>query len=143
MATSNNVTLVGNLTRDPEIKFIPSGAATATFGLAVNKKWQNRQTQEWEEETSFFNVVAWRNLAENVAESLVKGTRVMVTGQLKQRSWETPEGDKRSVVEIVADEVGPSLAYATVEVSRNERSDGDGNSSGRKPKTASTDEDPF
>ena len=109
----NRVMLLGNLGADPELRFTASGQATATFGLAVNRRWQNRQTNEWEEQTSFFNVVAWREMAENVAESIGKGTRVVVTGRLEQRSWETENGEKRSVVEIVADEVGPSLRWAT------------------------------
>ena len=106
----NTVTVVGNVTRDPEIRYTPSGQANASFGVAVNRRWQNRQTNEWEERVSFFNVVCWREMAENVAESLGKGSRVVVTGRLEQRSWETENGEKRSVVEIVADEVGPEPA---------------------------------
>jgi single-strand DNA-binding protein len=121
------VTIVGNLTRDPELRFTPSGAPVTTFGVAVNRRWQNRDNQNWEESTSFFNVTCWRDLAQNVSESLEKGSRVMVSGRLDQRSWETQDGDKRSVVEIVADEVGPSLRWATAEISRNERRDGSGN----------------
>src|SRR5688500_13296389 len=121
--SGNSVTLVGNLTRDPELRYTPAGAATCQFGLAVNRRWQNRQTSEWEEATSFFNVVAWREMAENAGESLAKGARVIVTGRLEQRSWETPEGEKRSVVEVVADEIGPSLRWATAQVVRNERRD--------------------
>lgn len=122
----NTVELVGNLTRDPELRFTPSGAPVANFGLAVNRRWQNRQTNEWEEQTSFFDIVAWRDLAENISESLTRGMRVMVVGRLEQRSWETQEGEKRSKVEVVADEVGPSLRWATAAVSRNERGDGSG-----------------
>lgn len=118
------VTIVGNLTRDPELRFTPSGAPVTTFGVAVNRRWQNRDNQQWEESTSFFNVTCWRDLAQNVSESLEKGSRVLVSGRLDQRSWETQDGDKRSVVEIVADEVGPSLRWATAEISRNERRDG-------------------
>ena len=120
----NTVTLVGNATRDPELRYTAGGAATASFGLAVNRRWQNRQTQEWEEQVSFFNVVAWREMAENIGESITNGTRVVVTGRLEQRSWETPQGEKRTVVEVVADEVGPSLRWATAAVKRNERSGG-------------------
>lgn len=123
MANGNNVDLIGNVTRDPELRFTPSGQAVATFGLAVNRRWQNRQTQAWEESTSFFDVVCWAQLAENVAESVTKGTRLIVSGRLDQRSWETAEGDKRSKVEVVADEVGPSLRWATATVARNERTD--------------------
>jgi len=126
----STVTIVGNLTRDPEIRYTTGGAAKASFGVAVSRRWQNRQSQEWEEQTSFFNVVCWREMAENVAESLGKGSRVMVTGRLEQRSWETENGDKRSVVEIVADEVGPSLRWATAAVNRNERRGGGAGSAG-------------
>ena len=104
----------------------PAAPPNASFGVAVNRRWQNRQTNEWEERTSFFNVVCWREMAENVTESLGKGTRVVVTGRLEQRSWETENGEKRSVVEIVADEVGPSLRWATAEITRNERRGGGG-----------------
>ena len=122
----NTVTLVGNVTRDPELRFTPSGAANASFGLAGKRRWQNRQTQEWEEQVSFFDVVCWREMAENVSESLTKGARVVVTGRLDQRSWDDKNtGDKRSKVEVVADEIAPSLRWATAQVTRNERrSDG-------------------
>lgn len=129
MAQGNNIELVGNLTRDPELRFTPSGAANASFGLAVNRRWRNQQTNDWEEQTSFFDVVCWRDLAENVVESLTKGTRVVVTGRLEQRSWETDNGDKRSKVEVVADEVAPSLKWATAQVTRTERREG-GNGGG-------------
>lgn len=118
---TNSITIVGNITRDPELRFTPTGVATAQFGVAVNRSWQNRQTQEWEEATSFIDVVCWRDLADNVSESLQKGSRVIVTGRLEQRSWETQEGEKRSKVEIVADEVGASLRFATAQVTRTER----------------------
>src|SRR3954451_247041 len=95
MANGNSVTLVGNVTRDPELRFTPSAQATASFGLAVNRRWQNRQG-EWEEATSLFNVVAWRELAGNVAESLARGSRAIVSGRLEHRAWETRRGDKRS-----------------------------------------------
>ena len=107
MASDNSVTLVGNVTRDPELRFTNTGQANVTFGLAVNRRWQNRQTQEWEEATSFFDVVCWREMAENVSETITRGARVMVAGRLEQRSWETQEGDRRSKVEVVADEIGP------------------------------------
>jgi single-strand DNA-binding protein len=118
----NSITVVGNITRDPEMRFTPSGVSKVTFGVAVNRSWRNQQSNEWEEQTSFFNVVCWRELADNVGASLKKGTRVVVTGRLEQRSWETEQGEKRSIVEIVADEVGPSLRFATAEVHRVERS---------------------
>jgi single-strand DNA-binding protein len=126
MANGNTVELIGNITRDPELRFTPSGAAVANFGLAVNRRWRNQQTNEWEEQVSFFDIVCWRELAENVAESLSKGSRIMVSGRLDQRSWETDQGEKRSKVEVVADEVGPSLRWATAQVTRNERRDGGG-----------------
>lgn len=119
--SGNTVFLVGNITRDPELRFTPSGQATATFGLAVNRRWQNRQSGEWEEATSFFDIVCWREMAEHVSESLSRGARVMVSGRLEQRSWETQDGDKRSKVEVVADEIGPSLRWATAEVKKSER----------------------
>ena len=125
MATdTNSITISGNITRDPEMRYTPSGVSKVTFGVAVNRSWRNQQTQDWEEQTSFFNVVAWRQLAENVGASLSKGARVVVSGRLEQRSWETENGEKRSVVEIVADEVGPSLRWATAQVTRNERRGG-------------------
>src|SRR5690242_14366031 len=126
----STVTIVGNVTRDPEIRYTAGGAAKASFSVAVSRRWQNRQTSEWEEQTSFFNVVCWREMAENVAESVGKGTRVVVTGRLEQRSWETENGEKRSVVEIAADEVAPSLRWATATITRNERRDNFGGPGG-------------
>jgi single-strand DNA-binding protein len=117
----NSVTVVGNVTRDPELRFTASGQATASFGLAVNRIWNDRQTIERKEAVSFFDVVCWREMAENASESLSKGARVLVTGRLEQRSWETPEGEKRSKIEIVADEIGPSLRWATAQVTKNDR----------------------
>ncbi|MEA3078123.1 MAG: single-strand DNA-binding protein [Actinomycetota bacterium] len=148
---SSSITIIGNITRDPEMRFTPSGQPTASFGVAVNRRWQNRQTQDWEEATSFFDVVCWRDLAENVSESLQKGSRVIVSGRLEQRSWETPDGDKRSKVEIVADEVGPSLRWATAQVTKADRRspDGGGSGGGRTaaaeppPREPYPDEEPF
>jgi single-strand DNA-binding protein len=119
----NSVTLVGNITRDPELRFTNTGQAVATFGLAVNRRWQNRQSGEWEENTSFFNVTCWAQMAENVSSSVHKGSRVVVSGRLEQRSYES-NGEKRSVVEVIADEVAPSLRWATATVERNERREG-------------------
>ncbi|HEX7133380.1 MAG TPA: single-stranded DNA-binding protein [Iamia sp.] len=130
MANDNSVTLTGNITRDPELRFTPSGQAVATFGLAVNRRWQNRQTNEWEEQVSFFDVKCWAQMAENVSESLGRGTRVVVSGRLEQRSWETDNGDKRSKVEVVADEIAPSLRWATAQVTKNERTDSGGSYGG-------------
>jgi len=126
MSNGNSITIVGNLTRDPELRFTQTGQAKATLGVAVSRRWQNRQTQEWEEATSFFDVVCWREQAENASESLARGSRVIVTGRLEQRSWETPDGDKRSKVEVVADEIGPSLRWATASITKNERRGPDG-----------------
>jgi len=121
---SSTTVLTGNLTRDPEIRYTREGQATTGFGLAVNRRWQDRESREWEESTSFFDVVCWRELAENAALSLTKGMRVVVTGRLEQRTWETEEGERRSKVEIVADDLGASLRFATVEAHRNERAVG-------------------
>ena len=126
MANGNHVSITGNITRDPELRFTPSGQATASFGVAVNRRWQNRQTQEWDEATSFFDVVCWGQLAENAAQSLTRGARVLVDGRLDQRSWENQEGEKRSKIEITADEVAPSLRWATVAITKNERRGPDG-----------------
>jgi single-strand DNA-binding protein len=126
---SDNMTMqVGNLTRDLELRYTSGGTALATGSVAVNKRWQNRQTQEWEEETSFFNLVLWRELAENASESLHKGDRVVIVGQLRQRSWETDDGEKRSTVEITVDDIAPSLRWATV--SGLARTKGKGNGTG-------------
>jgi single-strand DNA-binding protein len=133
----STVTIVGNVTRDPEIRYTAGGAAKASFSVAVSRRWQNRQTSEWEEQTSFLNVVCWREMAENVAESIGKGTRVVVTGRLEQRSWETEQGEKRSIVEIVADDVSASLRFATAEVHKVERSGpSDGGGGGGAPRPA-------
>ena len=120
----NSVNLVGNLTRDPELRFTASGQALANFGLAVNRRYQVKG--EWQEKVSFFNIVAWGTLGENAAASLHKGTRILVTGRLEQRDYETPQGEKRNVVEIVADEIGPSLRWARAEIERIARDGGSG-----------------
>ncbi|HXA31001.1 MAG TPA: single-stranded DNA-binding protein [Acidimicrobiales bacterium] len=119
MSTATSIT--GNLTRDPEIRYTRDGQATTTLGVAVNRRWQQRESKEWEESTSFFDVVCWRELAENVALSMTKGMRVVVTGRLGQRSWENEDGDRRFKVEIVAEEIGPSLRFATADVMKVER----------------------
>ena len=127
MAT-NSVTLIGNLVEDPELRFTASGVAMAKIRFAVNRRYQ--RNGEWQEETSFFGGTLWRDAAENAAESLQKGMRVIVTGRLEQRSWETQEGEKRSVVEVAVDEIGPSLRWATAQVTKTPRGDsfGGGNS---------------
>src|SRR5204863_6643001 len=127
----------------------PSGQAIATFGMAVNRRFQ--RNGQWEEQTSFFNITAWGTLGENASNSLQKGARIIVNGRLEQRSWETQEGDKRSVVEVVADELGPSLRWATAEITKNERREGGetGGGSSRPasnepaPAYAGGDEEPF
>jgi single-strand DNA-binding protein len=119
--SGNSVTLVGNITRDPELRFTPSGQANASFGLAVNRRWQDRQSGEWQEAVSFFDVVCWREMAENAAESLSKGSRVVVTGRLEQRSWDNQQGEKQYKIEVIADDIGPSLRWATAAVTKNER----------------------
>lgn len=129
----NSVTVIGNLVEDPELRFTASGVAMANIRLAVNRRWQ--KDGEWQEETSFFGGTVWREAAESAAESLQKGMRVIVTGSLQQRSWENKEGERRSVVEIRIDELGPSLRWATASVTRTARSgggdwDGGGNSGG-------------
>jgi len=111
MAFDNTITVVGNVTRDPELRFTQGGMAVANFGIAWNKR-----KQDGEEEVSFFNVSCFRQLAENVAESLTKGSRVVVYGMLQQRSWDTPDGDRRSTVEIIADDVAPSLKWASADI---------------------------
>ena len=118
---TSNLTIVGNLTKDPELRFTPAGQATATFGVAVNRRWQNHQTNAWEETTSFFDVVAWGTLAENLADTLRRGDRVVVEGRLDQRHWENNQGEKRSKLEITANEVAPSLRWVTVEITKTQR----------------------
>lgn len=120
----NHVTLIGNLVEDPELRFTASGIAMARLRFAVNRRYQDRNG-EWQEDTSFFGGTLWRDAAENAAESLTKGMRVIVTGRLEQRQWETQEGEKRSVVEVAIDEIGPSLRWATASVTRSPRA-GDG-----------------
>lgn len=142
MANGNTITVIGNITRDPELRFTPSGQANCRFGVAVNRRWQDRSSGEWQEAVSFFDVVCWRELAENAAESLPKGSRVVVTGRLEQRSYETQNGEKRSVVEIIADELGPSLRYATAEIKKNERKSGGDFASSREPAMAAAPSNP-
>ena len=152
----NSITLVGNLTKDPELRFTTGGRGVASFGLAVSRRYQ--VNNEWQEQTSFFNIVAWGSLGENAAASLHKGNRIIVTGRLEQRSYETKEGEKRSVVEVIADEIGPSLRWAQAQIERVARdntnggggnygggSSGGGNYGGgnRTPDPVYGDEEPF
>ena len=127
---SNPVTVVGNLTREPELRYTPSGQAVAKFGIAVNRFYVNRNGEKVEQ-TDFFTVNAWRSLAENAAESLHTGTRVLVTGRLQSRSWETEDGQKRSAVEIEAEEVAASLRWATVTVTKAKKAGADDEAHGR------------
>ncbi|MGA2968304.1 MAG: single-stranded DNA-binding protein [Acidimicrobiales bacterium] len=138
----NSITVVGNVTRDPELKFLNSGQAAVRLSIAVNRRWQNRQTQEWEERVSYFEVQGYGAMAENAANSLQKGTRVLVTGRLEQRSWETENGDKRSIVEINADEIAPSLRFATAVVTKTPRPEGSNFSSGDRPSSAPRSNEP-
>ncbi len=127
MAGETTITIVGNLTADPELRFTPSGAAVANFTVASTPRTFDRQSNEWKDgETLFMRCSIWRDSAENVAESLHRGTRVIVTGRLKSRSYETKEGEKRTVIELDVDEVGPSLRYASAKVTKAERGGGSG-----------------
>jgi single-strand DNA-binding protein len=140
----STVTIVGNLTRDPELRFTNTGRGVATLGVAVNRRFQ--VNGEWQDQTSYFNVTAWGTLGENVAASLQKGARVVVSGRLEQREYTNREGEKRTVVEIVADEVGPSLRWATAKV---ERTPGGGGGGGGRSESSGPidpvygDEEPF
>lgn len=145
---SNSITVVGNLTRDPELRYTQSGKATVTVGIAVNRNYQ--VNGEWKEQTTYMNVVAWDQLAENIAASLTKGTRVLVSGRLDVREYENREGIKKTSVDVVADEIGPTLRWATATVEKTPaRGGGD---SGPRPTRAAAapadeafygDEEPF
>lgn len=128
----NNVVVLGNLTRDPELRFTPNGTPVAGFGLAVNRRYQNKKSGEWVEDTSFFNVTVWFKLAENCAESLSKGDRVLVSGRLSQRGWEDKDGQKKSVVEIIANAVAPSLEFASCKIEKNPKMDAGSVTSGAR-----------
>src|SRR5687767_6319927 len=127
MAGDTTITVIGNLTDDPELRFTPSGAAVAKFRVASTPRIMDRQSGEWKDgEPLFLSCTVWRQAAENVAESLQRGARVIVSGRLKQRSYETREGEKRTVIELEVDEIGPSLRYATAKVQKMSRSSGGG-----------------
>lgn len=133
MAGETSITLVGNLTADPELRFTPAGAPVANFTVASTPRTFDRQTSEWKDgDAMFLNCAVWRQAAENVAESLTKGMRVVVQGRLRSRSYETREGEKRTVFEVDVDEVGPSLKYASAKVTRNQSSGGGGYSGGQQ-----------
>ncbi|QGJ93497.1 ssDNA binding protein [Arthrobacter phage Mufasa8] len=127
MAGETTITVIGNLTNDPELRFTPSGSAVANFTIASTPRTFDRQSNEWKDgETLFLRASVWREAAENVAESLTKGMRVIVSGRLKSRSYETKEGEKRTVIELEVDEIGPSLRYANAKVNRTQRGQGGG-----------------
>jgi single-strand DNA-binding protein len=131
MAGDTTVTVIGNLTADPELRFTPSGAAVASFTVASTPRTFDRQSGEWKDgEALFLRCNIWRQAAENVAESLTRGARVIVNGRLKQRSFETREGEKRTVIELDVDEIGPSLRYATAKVNKVSRGTGGGGGGG-------------
>ena len=135
------ITVVGNLTNDPELRFTPSGAAVASFTVASTPRVMDKATNEWKDgESVFMRCSVWRQYAENVAESLTKGARVIVTGRLKQRSYETREGEKRTVMEMEVDEVGPALKYATAKVNKVQRGGGGFGESSGGGATASSDD---
>lgn len=125
MAQGNTITIIGNATRDPELRYTTGGRAVAQLGVAVNDRYQ--VNGEWQERVNFFDVTAWAQLGENVAASVTKGMRVVVTGRLTYRAWETDDGQKRSKVEITADDIAPSLRFAQATVEKNERTGGNGN----------------
>jgi len=131
MAGDTTITVIGNLTDDPELRFTPSGAAVAKFRVASTPRFLDKQSGEWKDgEPLFLSCTVWRQAAENVAESLQRGARVIVSGRLRQRSYETKEGEKRTVIELEVDEIGPSLRYATAKVQKMSRSSGGGFGSG-------------
>jgi single-strand DNA-binding protein len=148
----NSITLVGNLPRDPEIRFTATGRAVASFSMGVGRRYQ--VNGEWQEQTSWFNVTAWGQLGENAAATLVKGSRVVVTGRLEQREYTSREGEKRTAIDVVADDIGPSLRWATATVVRTPKQEGQGGgaannrsaNSGTNPGTEATPfdgEEPF
>ena len=146
MAGETTLTIIGNLTGDPELRFTPSGAAVANFTVASTPRTFDRQSNDWKDgETLFMRCSVWREVAENVAESLHKGTRVLVTGRLRSRSYETKEGEKRTVIEMDVDEVGPSLRYASAKVTKTQRGSGGGGfgSSGSGQGGYAADTDPW
>jgi single-strand DNA-binding protein len=144
MAGETVITVIGNITDDPELRFTPSGAAVANFTVASTPRTLNKQTNEWEDgEALFLRCSIWRQAAENVAESLQKGARVIVQGRLKARTWETREGEKRTSFELDVEEIGPSLRWATAKVTRASRSGGAGGGGGYGGGAASQQPDPW
>lgn len=132
MAGETSITVIGNLTGDPELRFTPSGSAVANFTIASTPRTFDRQSNEWKDgETLFLRAAVWKEAAENVAESLTKGMRVIAQGRLKSRTYDTKEGEKRTVMEFEIDEIGPSLRYANAKVNRTQRSNQGGNNTGQ------------
>ena len=142
---SNNISIVGNLTRDPELRFTQAGRGVCSLGVAVSRRYQTNG--EWQEETSFFNLTVWGELGENVAASLVKGARVLATGRMEMRTYETKEGEKRTSWDMIVDEIGPSLRWARVEIEKVTRdaaaSAATAPRTDRAPDPAYGDEEPF
>ena len=144
MANDTIITIIGNLTSDPELRFQPSGVAVASFTVASTPRSFDRQANEWKDgDTLFMRCSIWREAAENVAETLTKGARVIVQGRLTQRSYETRDGDKRTVIEMQVDEIGPSLAYATAKVTRASRGSGGGYAAPRPKAAGGAPNDPW
>jgi single-strand DNA-binding protein len=138
------ITVIGNLTGDPELRFTPSGAAVASFTVASTPRTLDKATNEWKDgEALFLRCSIWRQAAENVAESLQKGMRVIVSGRLQQRSYDTKEGEKRTVIELQVDEIGPSLKYATAKVNRTTRGGGNGGFGGSPASSSAPADDPW
>src|SRR6201992_3573454 len=131
MAGDTTITVIGNLTDDPELRFTPSGAAVAKFRVASTPRFMDKTSGEWKDgEPLFLSCTVWRQVAENVAESLSRGSRVIISGRLRQRTYETKEGEKRTVIDLEVDEIGPSLRHATAKVQKMSRSGGGGFGSG-------------
>jgi single-strand DNA-binding protein len=144
MAGETVITVVGNLTADPELRFTPSGAAVASFTIASTPRTYDRNTNEWKDgEALFLRCSIWRQAAENVAESLTRGMRVIASGRLKQRSYETREGEKRTVIELDVEEIGPSLKYASAKVNKTQRGSGGGGFGGSGSGGAAAADDPW
>lgn len=151
--SDNQVTLIGNITRDPELRYTTGATGVANFGIAINKRYFDQKDNEWkEQDPSFFNCTAWRDLGEHIASSARKGQRWIVVGELQQRSWETDQGEKRSSIEVVVSAAGPDMKWATCEVERIERSTGNqqqqpaassAQGGGRQPDPIYGDEEPF
>lgn len=144
MAGETTLTIIGNLTNDPELRFTPSGSAVANMTVASTPRTFDRSANDWKDgETLFLRVSIWREAAENVAESLVKGTRVIIVGRLKSRQYETKEGEKRTVIELEADEIGPSLRYASAKVQRTGRGQGSGGGGQATGPSSAASDDPW